>query len=195
MQIHRRVYSAANSAETQTCKQDSLALELKGASTSVQFQCPEGSKLAPVEKVTQEEREGLELGKVYEFGPSPARQLTCGSGGEKVLEQLVPGSRLEQVAGAAGKEAVQQVQAASPVFKLTVGAAQDVEKHLCYVCTSPPQRDRGSPTPACTIFVTVPGKEAPDQPSDEPSRSFSLPVSSWLVLSVVGCALGWPVRV
>lgn len=193
----------------QTCN-NGATLELKGAGRDFQFKCDGALKLLPVEKESGKAQQTpgqkpdeAALKKVYSLGTPANSAKSCGSE-EADLGAVVPGSQLVVVT----KNGRQQN--GSPdnqtVFKLTLGEATTQERQFCYTCgpvpppEPPPSESR---TNGCTVFVTVPAKQAqpgpeaqptpqPDRPSD--SGSFQPSVFGWLILSVATCQLGLTVH-
>lgn len=195
-----------------------LQLKPNRASRTLQFQCPEGSKLRPVEgdPVPTRELTSEELENVYVVTTATGRSKPACTANKENLKRLVPGSTLEVVTA---KEKEVRQKEAPPVFQLTLGAAQSDEKQFCYTCSPSGTAGRGTPTGTCNIFVTVPKADeqtdagtnenqhsdqgsdqvphpTPDDQEDKPtgSGSFSSSLSCWLVLGVAACASGFGVH-
>ncbi|PHJ17900.1 hypothetical protein CSUI_008274 [Cystoisospora suis] len=137
-------------------------------------------------------------------------------------QELNPGGREGMHKAAVGEVPGEPVPEQT-VFKLTLGEAQSKDTHFCYTCIPAAPKNRTTPGPTCTIFVTVPrkteaepgpggntGGEAGGQPGGQTggetggqtggqtdqqndSGSYSHSVFSWLILSAAGCVLG-PLR-
>ncbi|PHJ15659.1 srs domain-containing protein [Cystoisospora suis] len=221
---------AGPAAEPQTCADNRVELTLSGGSKSFLFKCPTGSKLHPVEQeVSPQGRQRQEdsLDKVFQLASSPAPTKAC-SQNEASLSALLTGSML-QLASKGAEEKAQGPDSGvaqkaggglaneQKVYKLTLGEAQSEDKQFCYTCIPAEAKDRTTPGPTCTIFVTVPRKTEAEPGPDENTggetggqtggetggqtggetggqnggQTGSSPsVFNWLGLSVAGCALG-----
>lgn len=205
--LHRD--SVAPGTDEDTCTSDKI--ELSGATKrTFKFKCSGTAKLVPVEQATAPGSRTENFENVYQFTPSAGQVGTnpaC-TGQVQRLSALVPGSSLKKVAAQEAKQVFQQQKvSAQTVFELTIGEAQEQDKHFCYVCTpdtagsGPGVGEPGGANPgvgvpggrasgsACTVYVTVPRKVKP--PSEEPngSDSFSPSAFHWLTLSIGGCAV------
>lgn len=178
---------ASADGTTETC--GSSPLKLSGADTSFKFKCQTGAKLVPAE-ASGNSGKTVEYTKVYQFTPSSTRSDPQCGGAEQTLASIVPRSSLVK-----GPEATAQLAGVQDVFTLKLGPAQEVDKHLCYICT--PASDGGvistaenQGKAACTVYVTVPRKDNPEGPTDKPSDSgsFSPSVFGWLTLILSGSA-------
>lgn len=203
-QLHSSLPSDAESAETNTCDNSSLEFTANVTQRIFQFKCAANSKLHPVEEPAQLAKNLTEeqLGAVYEFTPAERSGNTCGTE-KRQLGTLVHGSTLT-VVDEEGKAAAQQEAVSEPKFRLSLGPAPDVDRYLCYTCTTP-----GAKTAGCNIYVTVPGKDpeveggsgteseqrpgtdSDQRPDTKPdSGSASLSVPNWLTTSVAAYAMG-----
>ncbi|PHJ16553.1 hypothetical protein CSUI_009634 [Cystoisospora suis] len=203
-----------------TCENSILELSAEEGRV-FSFTCKDGSKLYPVELGQVAEKTiNDQLKKVYQFTPTSGKAQVCDHSHEGDLSELVPNSTLVKVTPSQ-QDNGQRTEAKNPVFKLTLGPAQDTPKHLCYICSNKPvQTPTRSDQQVCTIFITVPKKTEQPQPQkppegpqqqdpqspsppqqqdpqpDEPSGSgaFSPTLSGGVFMTLATSALGWMVH-
>lgn len=205
--------STGQGASIQVCRDGKLELAGTGQQgQAFQFRCLAGAKLSPVEDPAEARStpDVTALKKVNVFNLANGQKACNTEGG--ALDVLVPGSALRVTE--ISKRLTDDLQVSNLVYTLTLGDAPAQEQHLCYICKAPAagghgrQSDSSAQQP-CTIYVTVPAKQEPDNsqrpdpkpdeqtgenPNSKPdnpsdSASPSLPVFGGLMLCVAGSVL------
>ncbi|PHJ19989.1 hypothetical protein CSUI_006179 [Cystoisospora suis] len=192
-QPEKSILQAAQAGVAGACT-PGKSLSFEGSGKVFDFKCAAGATLLPPE-AKGKQTSPSPLQKVYQFNPNKTRlegaNPVCEN--ETTLESLVPGSVLLNVTEAGSDH---HLRSSEPSFKLTVGEAQEENKHLCYICSGPVRGDvkrQQQEQSNCTVYVTVPKTapvpSPPSQDEHPDSGSFSPSMIGWLGLSVTGSAL------